>query len=97
MAVSSSPFSSGAPRLSDYQHVRFLTRSRIAWEYLRRHPDYRHDWHMSAPERPQPIALSDGTVLLQARPHSMRAGAWGLCTFRRSCPERPCSRYFLAG
>ena len=84
MAKSFSPFSSGAPRLSDYQHVRFLTRSRIAWEYLKRHPDYRRDWHISASKQPRPTRMTDGTVVLRARRRFMRAEAWGLYTFRRS-------------
>lgn len=84
MAASHGPTASGAPQLIDYDFVRSLTRSRIAWEYLRRHPDYRRDWHKYAPERPRPTTLSDRTVLLQARQRSTRADAWGLCTFRRS-------------
>lgn len=72
------------PRLSDYDYVRFLTRSRVAWEYLRRNPDYRRDWHVCAPGRPQPIRLNDETVLLRAQRRFLRAEAWGLCTFRRS-------------
>lgn len=74
---------SDAARLSDYDHVRILTRSRVAWEYLRRNPDYRRDWRVSAPGRPRPISLNDGTVLLRVRRRFLRAEAWGLCTFRR--------------
>ena len=72
------------PKLSDYNYVRFLTRSRVAWEYLRRNPDYRQDWRLSAPGRPTPIELIDGTTLLRARRRFARAEAWGLCIFRRS-------------
>ncbi len=43
MVVSQSLFAPGASRLSDYDHVRLLTRSRVAWEYLRRNPEYRTD------------------------------------------------------
>ena len=77
--------SSSAPstlRLSDYDYVRFLTRSRMAWEYLRRNSDYQSDWRSSAPGRPQPTQLIDGTVLLRARRRFMHAETWGLCTFR---------------
>jgi len=84
MAVSQSPFAADAPQLSDYDYVRLLTRSRVAWEYLRRNPDYRSDWRTSAPGRPRPIHLTDDTVLLRARRRFLRAEAWGLCTFRRS-------------
>ena len=84
MVVSQSLFAPGASRLSDYDHVRLLTRSRVAWEYLRRNPEYRTDWCISAPGRPRPIYLTDGTVLLRARRRFLRAEAWGLYTFRRS-------------
>jgi len=79
-----SPFVTGASRLNDYDHVRLLTRSRVAWEYLRRNPEYVRDWRISAPGRPRPIHLTDDTVLLRARRRFLRAEAWGLCTFRRS-------------
>lgn len=69
---------------SDYNYVRFLTRSRMAWEYLRRNPDYQLDWRLSGPGRPQPIHLNDGTILLRLRRRFARAEAWGLCLFRRS-------------
>lgn len=72
------------PHLSDYDHVRLLTRSRVAWEYLRRNPEYRTDWRTSAPGRPRPIHLTDATILLRARRRFLRAEAWGLCIFRRS-------------
>ena len=83
MAATHGSPTSGRSRLSDYDYVRTLTRSRIAWEYLRRHPDYRRDWHNSAPRRPRPVLLSDGTVLLQAQRRFRRAEAWGLYGFRR--------------
>ena len=97
MVAYSNPSTAAAPKLSDYNYVRFLTRSRTAWEYLRRNPDYRLEWRLSAPGRPQPIQLIDGTVLLRARRRFARAEAWGLCLFRRSQRKRPRFRCFLAG
>ena len=82
-----SPSVPETPYLDDYDHVRLLTRSRVAWEYLRRNPDYRRDWRVSAPGRPQAIPLIDGTLLLRARRRYRRAEAWGLCIFRRSRSE----------
>lgn len=84
MVVSQSPFSTGVPHLIDYDYVRLLTRSRVAWEYLRRNLEYRSDWRISAPGRPRPVHLTDDTVLLRVRRRFLRAEAWGLCTFRRS-------------
>lgn len=69
---------------SAYDHVRSLTRSQLAWEYLRRNEDYRHDWRISAAGRPRPILLTTGTTLIRARRRFLRAEAWGLCFFRRS-------------
>ncbi len=70
------------PTIGDYDYIRFLTRSRVAWEYLRRNPDYRADWQTAKPGRPQPITMIDESVVLRARRRYVRAEAWGLCTFR---------------
>jgi len=83
MAESRNHSVSGTSHIDDYNYVRFLTRSRIAWEYLRRHPDYRRDWNISALVHPRPVHLTDGTVLLRSRRRFMRAEAWGLYIFRR--------------
>lgn len=78
------PSTMRAQRLADYNYVRVLTRSRVAWEYLRRNFEYQSDWRISAPGRPRPLDLTDDTVLLRAQGRFLRAEAWGLCTFRRS-------------
>ena len=36
MAASHNPSLFGTPQLNEYDYVRFLTRSRIAWEYRKR-------------------------------------------------------------
>ena len=97
MAASCGPSKSYEPCLVDYDYVRLLTRSRIAWEYLRRSPDYRRDWRTSAPGRPRSIPLIDGTILLRAQRRFPRAEAWGLYSFRRSGSECASSRGVLAG
>lgn len=71
-------------RLNDYEYLRFMTRSRVAWEYLRRNVDYQRDWSACAPRQPKPIQMIDGTTLIRARRRFPRAEAWGLYTFRRS-------------
>ena len=76
--------SPGPPVLNDYAYIRLLPRSRLAWEYLRRNPDYRQDWRMAGPGQPNLVRMNDDTLLLRARRRFMRAEAWGLCTFRRS-------------
>ena len=82
MAASTEIPASTGLSLGDYEYIRFLTRSRLAWEYLRRNPDYRAEYRRARPGRPQPITLIDGSVMLRARRRYVRAEAWGLCTFR---------------
>ena len=77
------PSTTSEQRLNDYDYVRVLTRSRVAWEYLRRNLEYQSDWRISAPGRPRPLDLTDDTVLLRAQRRFLRAEAWGLCTCRR--------------
>ena len=67
-----------------YDYVQRLSRSRIAWEYLRRNPDYRRDWLNSTWGRAAPVALASGALLLRLRRRFERAESWGLCSFRRS-------------
>mgnify|MGYP005848544809 CR=1 FL=1 len=78
------PEGGNGSHLRDYDYVRLLTRSRVAWEYLRRNPDYGRDWRISRPGRPRPLRLRGDTVLLRARRRFRRAEAWGLYSFRRS-------------
>jgi len=74
----------GALNLRAYDYVRLLTRSRLAWEYLRRNLDYRRDWRISTPGRAISVRLANDTTLLRVRRRFQRAETWGLCTFRRS-------------
>lgn len=73
----------GGPCLDDYDHIRLLPRSRLAWEYLRRNPDYRRDWRIWAAGRPRAVRLTTGTSLIRARRRFRRAEGWGLLFFRR--------------
>jgi len=77
-------FDTTPQRPEAYNYIRLLTRSRLAWEYLRRNEGYARDWRISAAGRPRPIRLTTGTTLLRARRRFLRAEAWGLCSFRRS-------------
>jgi len=77
-------FDTTPPRLEDYEYLRFLTPSRLAWEYLRRNSEYCRDWRISTPGRPQPRLLKTGVTLLQARRRFLTAEAWGLWLFCRS-------------
>lgn len=52
-----------------------------AWEFLRRNPDYRHDWLGAVPRTLPVVTLKDGTQLLRLRRRYPRAEAWGLYAF----------------
>lgn len=67
--------------VSDYAYVRLLTRSRLAWEYLRRSPAYIRDWRSFASGRPTVVFLTDGTDMFRARRRYVRAEAWGMWCF----------------
>ncbi len=47
-----------------YLYVLHLDGPALAWEYLRRHPDYRRDWHRHR-EKPQQLAERWGLRLLE--------------------------------
>lgn len=78
-----------SPSICDYDYIRGLPARDMAWEYLKRHPDYRRDWNRAAPHRPEIIHFPDATIVLQARRCASQAGAWGLCSFRRSPAIHP--------
>ncbi|WP_425500314.1 transcriptional regulator domain-containing protein [Parvibaculum indicum] len=87
---------SGDLHLGDYDYVRLLTRSRVAWEYLRRNPDFGRDWRCSPPGRPIAIRLRNDVTLIRMRRRFLCAEAWGLYTFRRSARKCPQGRGLLA-
>lgn len=68
--------------LGDYDYIKLLTRSRLAWEYLRRNHRYVRDWRLALPRRPNSLILADGTELLRLRCRHWRAEPWGLRLFR---------------
>ncbi|MHB2266771.1 transcriptional regulator domain-containing protein [Aliihoeflea sp. PC F10.4] len=43
---------------AEYRHARTITAAGFAWEYLRRHPEYRHDvQRLTLPKCPAPDQL----------------------------------------
>jgi len=52
-----------------------------AWEFLRRHQDYRTDWRVATPRSPPRVLLRDGTLLIRLRRRYPRAERWGLYAF----------------
>ncbi len=72
----------GTGALSDYDFVRDLNRTDLAWEYLRRNPDYQRDWRLSLAGVVMPVTLKDGTHLYRPRRRFPQAEVWGLMSFR---------------
>ena len=68
------------PDLTDYNPIPYLPRPLIAWEYLRRHPDYRRAWAKADQDRPRRTEIDDGTVLVEASRAAPEAESWG-CGF----------------
>ena len=66
------------PDLKAYDHLQTLPRSMIAWEYLRRHPDYRRAWTKADRDRPRRTEIDDGTVLITVSRATPAAESWGL-------------------
>lgn len=65
-----------------YLYILFLDRPAVAWEHLRRNPDYRNDW------------LRFGTRRRSSSPG--RALKWGLRFLRESRPRCPRGAAVLA-
>ncbi|WP_425351378.1 transcriptional regulator domain-containing protein [Kumtagia ephedrae] len=64
-----------------YLYTLFLDRPALAWEHLRRNPDYGNDWRRFS---------------LRRRSTSTHARKWGLRFFRESRGRRPQCTAFLA-
>ena len=67
------------PDFTDYNPIPYLPRPLIAWEYLRRHPDYRRAWAKADRDRPRRTEI--GTVLVKASRTTPAAESWGLRVF----------------
>ena len=67
-----------------YDYVLHLAPSDVAWEFLRRNPDYQRDYRVTLRGRQRPRRLKSGQHLTRVRRHQTRCGHWGLYPFRRS-------------
>jgi hypothetical protein len=65
-----------------------------AWEFLRRHPDYRRDWRGAVPRSLPVVRLDDGTELLRLRRRYPAAERWGLYAFADPSNAARCAPVF---
>ncbi len=82
--VRTNPVGQPLPALSEYDKVRFLSRPSLAWEYLRRNPDYQRAWRTARPGRGRARTIAGGIELFRTRRRFTAAESWGLYLFRGS-------------
>ncbi len=67
--------------LDRYEYTRTLSRSRWAWEFLRRNEDFRAEARAHRPEEISVRTACNGITLLRPRTDQMAAERWGLAFF----------------
>ena len=72
------------PDVRAYDYVLMLSCSDLAWEFLRRNPDYQCAYRLSRHSPLRPRVLKSGLRLLWLGRADRRARAWGLHPFCRS-------------
>jgi len=70
--------------VGDYDYVLTLSEPELAWEFLRRNPDYRRDYHECGTPFAKPRHLPSGAWLWRRHDQETGARRWGLAIFRRS-------------
>ena len=77
------------PPASAYDYILTLNDAELAWEFMRRNPDYQD----AAREKPETFPkfenLKAGPRLWRETVHAPDAQRWNLSSFRRSGPHRP--------
>lgn len=72
------------PHIEDYDYVLTLCPSDLAWEFLRRNPDYQRDYNLNRKGTTRPRSLKSGHFLTRIRRRTDLASQWDLHSFRRS-------------
>jgi hypothetical protein len=70
--------------ITAYDYVFTLCPSDLAWEFLRRNPQYQRDYRLSRRGGLQTRRLRSGHQLIRIRRHTLRSITWGLHPFCRS-------------
>ena len=66
------------PNEGAYDYIMTLNSNELAWEFLRRNPDYQHDFATLATPIPKPETLATGHCVWQAHDLSAAVSRWGL-------------------
>ena len=69
------------PPDGSYDYILELNDSEVAWEFLRRNPDYQQDVHLHQEALVRPRAMASGQKVWFDARRSMAAGRWGLSRF----------------
>jgi hypothetical protein len=72
----------------DYDYVLTLNDAELAWEFLRRNPEYQQDYHAARIRRSKPRRHAS-TLVWRRSAEDAGARRWGLCSFRRPILGRP--------
>ena len=83
------------PTLEAYDYLGRLRRRDLAWEGLRRLPDYQDDAKAHLTDTQVSTRLESGALLTRMHEPSPRAAAWALRSFRRSVPDGARSETYL--
>jgi hypothetical protein len=83
------------PRVGAYDYALALCHSDLAWEFLRRNPDYQRDYRLSRPGLQHTRRLKSGHRLTRIRRHTLRSSRWDLHPFCRSGDAGPRSSPLL--
>ncbi|MBX9590887.1 MAG: DUF2285 domain-containing protein [Hyphomonadaceae bacterium] len=78
--------------IAAYEYVLDLAPSDVAWEFLRRNPDYQRDYRVALRGRQRPRRLKTGQHLTRLRRHPTRCGHWGVHPFvdpKLPAPDAP--------
>ena len=67
-----------------YDYVIDLCASDVAWEFLRRNPDYQRDYRLYRRGNQGPRRLKSGQWMTRLRRAPAQAGKWGVYPFCRS-------------
>lgn len=97
MALSASPLTpTWPPPAGAYDYILTLNNEEIAWEGLRRNPEYQCHFGSSSDGPRQPRRLASGQLVWRVPEPYSGSDRWGLRSFRRSGPDRAEGSHLLA-
>lgn len=67
--------------VEQYRYILGLAPCGLAWEFLRRNPDYQRDWRLSSPGQVTRLSFNNGWQAIRLRRRYRQAEVWGLKFF----------------